>query len=69
MLSEKNNTSPRQTHLGKAASPSLTVENGLARCVCYYLCHAHCRRVQSPTRRYATSTPPQTDTRRRHIPY
>ena len=32
---------------GRAASPSLTAENGLARCVCYYLCNAHCRRVQS----------------------
>jgi len=27
-------TSPPQSHLGRAASPPLTAENGLARCVC-----------------------------------
>jgi len=30
-------TSPPQTHLERAISPPLTAENGLARCVCYYL--------------------------------
>jgi len=27
-------TSPPQSHFGRAASPPLTAENGLARCVC-----------------------------------
>jgi len=27
-------TSPPQSHLGRAVSPLLTAENGLARCVC-----------------------------------
>jgi len=45
-----------QSHLGRAASLPLTAENGLGRCVCYYLCNAHCRRVQSFSHRYATST-------------
>jgi len=49
-------TSPPQSHLGRAASPPLTAENGLARCVCYYLCSGHRRRVQSLSHRYATST-------------
>jgi len=31
-----------QSHLGRAASPPLTAENGFAHCVCYYLCNAHC---------------------------
>jgi len=30
-------TSPCQGHLGRAVSPPLTAENGLACCVCYYL--------------------------------
>jgi len=34
-------------------SPPLTAQNGLARCVC----HARYRRVQSLSRRYATSAP------------
>ena len=46
-----------QNHLGRAASPPFTAENGLARCVCCYLCNTHCKRVQSLSRRYATSTP------------
>jgi len=50
-------TSPSLSHSGRVTSPSLTAENGLARCMCYYLCNAHCRRVQSLSRRYATSTP------------
>jgi len=41
-----------QSNLERAASPPLTAENGLARCVC----NAHCRRIQSLSRRYATST-------------
>jgi len=32
-------TSPPQTHLGKAALPPFTAENGFTRC----LCNAHCR--------------------------
>ena len=36
-----------QSHLGRAALPPFTAENGLTCCVHYYLCDAHCRRVQS----------------------
>jgi len=52
----KNNDKKCQSNLGRAASPPLMTGNELARCVCY-LCNAHCRRVQSLSRRYATSTP------------
>jgi len=52
-----NNNNSSQSHLGRAASPPLTVENELARCVCYYLCNAHGRRVPIASRRYATATP------------
>ena len=37
--------------------PQLLEENGLTHCVCYYLRNAHCRRVQSLSCLYATSTP------------
>jgi len=46
-----------QSHLGRTALQPFTPENGLARFVCYYLCNAHCRRFQSLSHRYATSTP------------
>jgi len=45
--------------MGIAALPPLTAENGLARCMRYYPCSANCRRVQSLSRRYATSKPAQ----------
>ena len=45
-------TSPLLSHLGSATLPSLTAANGLAHCVCYYLCNSHCRRVQSLSHRY-----------------
>jgi len=50
-------TSPPQSHLGRAALPPLTAENRLAHCMCYYLCSAHCRSVQSLSLQYAASTP------------
>jgi len=52
-----SSTATTPSHLARAASLPLTSENGLARCVCYYLCDVHCRRLQSLSRRYATSTP------------
>ena len=52
--------------MGRAASPPLTAENEVARCVCYYLCNAHCRQVQSltdtqPPVRYIHAAPRDTD--------
>jgi len=44
-----------QSIFGRATSPPLKAQNALARCVCHYLYYAHCRRVQSLSRRYATS--------------
>jgi len=52
----QNKSSPKSFGKSRVAT-SHTAENGLSRCVCYYLCNAHCRRVQSLSRRYATSTP------------
>jgi len=49
-----NKSSPKS--FGKSASPLFTAENALACFVCYYLYNDHCRRVQSLSRGYATST-------------
>ena len=54
VTSQCNDTSS-QSHLGRDASPPLTAESGLARCMCQ-LCSAHCRWVQSLSCRYTTST-------------
>jgi len=54
---DNNHNKSSLSHSGRATSPSLMAENGLARCVCYYLCNAYYRQVQSLSRRYATSTP------------
>jgi len=54
VASQCNDTSS-QSHLGRDASPPLTAESGLARCMCQ-LCSAHCRWVQSLSCRYTTST-------------
>jgi len=52
-LPVRNDNKSSQSNLGGAASPSLTPEN-----VAYPpVCNAHCRRVQSLSRRYATSKP------------
>ena len=50
-------TSRPQSHLGRATSPPITAEIGLACCMCYYLCSAHCRQVKSLCCWYTTSTP------------
>jgi len=52
-----------KSHLGRAElrrHPSaITAENGLTRCVCYYLCNAHCRRVQHSAAGICYTSTPQ----------
>jgi len=56
-FTDNNNNKLSPKSLGKSVSPPLMAENAFIYFVCYQLCNAHCRRVQSLSCGYATSTP------------
>jgi len=47
LITNYNKSSPKS--FGKSSIATLMTENGLTYCMCYYLCNAHCRQVQSLT--------------------